>query len=285
MAYAIKVKPGTKIKLTDYNPDSDSGLSKEEGKARFGKLEVALDELQEALFAASSNSLLVVFQALDTGGKDGAIRNVLNSFNPQGVRVESFKVPTPKELAHDFLWRIHQVTPERGMVGVFNRSHYEDVLVVRVHELVPESVWCSRYEQINEFENLLAASNTIILKFFLYISKEEQEERLLAREQDSRKAWKLSAGDWKERERWDEYMKAYEEALTRCSTESAPWFIVPANKKWYRDLAIAEAIVESLEPYRAKWKAALEKISRERKAELEEYRRMNHKDTKAQKDG
>ena len=273
MAYAFRVKPGSKVRLKDYDPDFDSGLDKEEGKARFAKLEATLDALQEELFAASANSLLIVFQALDTGGKDGAIRNVLNSFNPQGVRVESFKVPTPEELAHDFLWRIHQVVPERGMVGVFNRSHYEDVLVVRVHKLVPESVWRPRYEQINTFEALLAANNTIILKFFLYISKEEQEERLLAREQDVSKAWKLSAGDWKERAYWEDYMAAYEEALTQCSAESAPWFIVPANKKWYRDLAVAEAIVESLKPYQEKWKSALDKTSRERKAELEEYRK------------
>jgi len=273
MAYAFKVKPGNKVSLKDYDPDSDSGLSKEEGKARFGKLEAELDEIQEELYAAGKNSLLLIFQAVDTGGKDGAIRNVLTSFDPQGMRVESFKVPTPEELAHDFLWRVHQVTPERGMVGVFNRSHYEDVLVVRVHELVPESIWSSRYEQIKTFESLLSANNTIILKFFLHISKEEQEERLVAREQDPRKAWKLSAGDWKEREHWDEYMKAYEEALSRCSTESAPWFIVPANKKWFRDLAVAEVILEALKPYRQKWKAALDKLSAERKAELEEYRK------------
>src|SRR5687768_5998959 len=231
MAFAYRVKPGSRVDLKDYDPNFDSGLDKEEGRARFAKLEATLDEMQEELFAAAANSLLIVFQALDTGGKDGAIRNVLNSFNPQGVRVESFKVPTPEELAHDFLWRVHQVTPERGMVGVFNRSHYEDVLVVRVHKIVPESVWRARYEQINTFEQLLAANDTIILKFFLYISKEVQEERLLAREQDPSKAWKLSAGDWKERAYWDDYMAAYEEALNRCSTESAPWFIVPANKK------------------------------------------------------
>jgi PPK2 family polyphosphate:nucleotide phosphotransferase len=273
MAYAYRVKPGEKIDLKEHDPSADSGLSKEEGQERFLKLSAELDLLQEELFAAATHSLLIVFQAPDTGGKDGAIRRVLDSFNAQGVRVESFKVPTPEELAHDFLWRVHKVTPERGMVGVFNRSHYEDVLVVRVHNLVPESVWRKRYDQINEFEELLAENNTIILKFFLHISKEEQKERLLAREQETMKYWKLSAGDWKEREFWDDYTAAYEEALSRCSPKHAPWYVVPANRKWFRDLAVAEAIIEALKEYRARWRDALEAIGEKRKAELEEYRK------------
>ena len=273
MAYAYRVKPGEKVDLKKHDPSADSGLEKEEGQQRFLKLSAELDLLQEELFAAGTHSLLIVFQAPDTGGKDGAIRRVLDSFNAQGVRVESFKVPTPEELAHDFLWRVHKVTPEKGMVGVFNRSHYEDVLVVRVHNLVPESVWSKRYDQINEFEELLAENNTIILKFFLHISKEEQEERLLAREQETMKYWKLSAGDWKEREFWDDYMAAYEEALSRCSAKHAPWYIVPANRKWFRDLAVAEAIIETLNEYRAQWREALEAIGKKRKAELEEYRK------------
>jgi PPK2 family polyphosphate:nucleotide phosphotransferase len=209
---------------------------------------------------------------MDTSGKDGAIRSVLDAVDPQGCRVESFKVPTAEELAHDFMWRVHAVTPRKGMIGVFNRSHYEDVLVVRVHELVPEKVWRARYDHINHFERLLADSDTLILKFFLHISKKEQEQRLLEREQDVTKAWKLSAGDWRERERWDEYQRAYEDAIERCSTDAAPWYVVPANRKWFRNLAIAEVLVDTLEHYQDDWRAALKKLSEERLAELAAFR-------------
>jgi PPK2 family polyphosphate:nucleotide phosphotransferase len=205
---------------------------------------------------------------MDTSGKDGAIRNVLLNVNPQGCRVESFKVPTEEELAHDFLWRVHKVAPRKGMLGVFNRSHYEDVLVVRVHKLVPEQVWKARYEQINAFERLLADNGTIILKFFLHISKQEQEQRLLDREKEVDKAWKLAAGDWRERAYWDDYQKAYEDALTRCNRDYAPWYIVPANRKWFRNLAISEALVATLKEYRGEWRAALKKMSERRRAEL-----------------
>jgi PPK2 family polyphosphate:nucleotide phosphotransferase len=273
MRFARKIEPGSQVNLRKFDPSADGGLDREEGQKIFAELSAKLDRIQEELFAASTHSLLIVFQAPDTGGKDGAIRRVLDSFNVQGVRVESFKVPTPEELAHDFLWRVHKVTPAKGLVGVFNRSHYEDVLVVRVHALAPESVWRARYNQINEFEGLLASYNTIILKFFLHISKEEQEQRLLEREQEAIKSWKLSAGDWKEREYWDEYMNAYEDALSRCSTKHAPWYVIPANKKWFRDVAIAEALEAELSAYRSGWESAMEETGRKRKAELEEYRK------------
>lgn len=272
MRYAHRVSPGDKVRLGDVDPDANGGLNKDEGKAAFAELNATLDVMQEQLYAAGKHALLLILQGMDTAGKDGAIRNVMLNLNPQGCRVESFKVPTEEELAHDFLWRVHKVVPGKGMVGVFNRSHYEDVLVVRVHSLVPEKVWRARYDQINAFERLLADTGVVIVKCFLHISKEEQEERLLAREQDVEKAWKLSAGDWRERERWGDYMDAYEEALSRCSTEYAPWYVIPANRKWYRDLAISEVLVETLKPYRDDWRDALAEMSRARKAELEAFR-------------
>ncbi|GAB4201074.1 MAG: polyphosphate kinase 2 family protein [Roseiflexaceae bacterium] len=273
MAYAHRVEPGKRVELAGHRPDQDGGLDKEQGRARFAELNAELDVIQEELYAAGQHSVLVVLQGMDTSGKDGAIRKVFQNVDPQGCRVESFKVPTEEELARDFLWRVHRVTPRRGMLAIFNRSHYEDVLVVRVHGLVPEQTWRARYEQINHFEQLLAASNTIIFKFFLHISKDEQEQRLLAREQDVTKSWKLSAGDWRERQHWDAYTAAYEDALSHCSTEDAPWYIVPANRKWYRDLAIAEALVERLKPYRKHWTDRLAQVSAARRQELEEYRK------------
>ncbi len=274
MPYTHRVKPGSSVKLKDHDAGDTAGLDKAAGQARFAELNGELDALQEEMYAAGRNSVLMILQGMDTSGKDGAIRAVMANLNPQGCRVESFKVPTEHELAHDFLWRVHRVTPELGMVGVFNRSHYEDVLVVRVHDLVPRDVWKQRYEQINAFESLLAASGTIVLKFFLHISKEEQEERLLAREKEVGKAWKLSAGDWREREHWDAYQEAYEDALGRCSTAVAPWHIVPADKKWFRNLAITETLVETLRPYRPAWKQALEEMSRARLAELAALRQQ-----------
>jgi PPK2 family polyphosphate:nucleotide phosphotransferase len=184
---------------------------------------------------------------MDAGGKDGTIKHVMGGVNPQGCQVTSFKQPTARELAHDYLWRIHMAVPSRGYIGIYNRSHYEDVLVVRVHNLVPEEVWSTRYEQINHFEKLLAETGTTILKFFLYISKEEQKERFEARLTDPTKNWKFSAGDVKERRYWDDYMLAYEEALSRCNTPWAPWYIIPANRKWYRNLVVSQTIVETLE--------------------------------------
>ena len=272
MSYAHRVKPGSHVLLKDYDARDTSGVEKADGQARFAELNGELDEIQEEMYAAGKNSVLMILQGMDTSGKDGAIRAVMANLNPQGCRVESFKVPTGHELAHDFLWRVHRVTPELGVFGVFNRSHYEDVLVVRVHRLVPEPVWQARYEQINHFESLLAASGTIVLKFFLHISKAEQEKRLREREEEVGKAWKLSAGDWREREHWDAYQQAYEDALGRCSTDVAPWHIVPADRKWFRNLAITETLVRTLRPYRDSWKAALSEMSRERLAELAAFR-------------
>jgi PPK2 family polyphosphate:nucleotide phosphotransferase len=254
MTERYRVQPGAKVHLRDYDPDDtgpyqhreDAGSDLERDRAR-------LFDLQEILYAQAQRSLLIVLQAMDTGGKDGTISHVMGGMNPQGCQVASFKQPTPEELSHDFLWRVHQCTPGRGQIAIFNRSHYEDVLVVRVHNLkaasnlVPESVWRQRYNQINEFEELLVESGTTILKFFLHISKEEQKERLQARLDDPTKQWKFRADDLKERALWDDYMAAYEDALSRCSTEIAPWFIVPANRKWYRNVVVARIIVEALE--------------------------------------
>jgi PPK2 family polyphosphate:nucleotide phosphotransferase len=272
MPHAFRVAPGTKVRLEDHDPDETSGLNKQKGVERFTELNEELDALQEEMYAADVNSVLMILQGMDTSGKDGAIRAVMRNLNPQGCRVESFKVPSEYELAHDFLWRVHQVTPPRGIFGVFNRSHYEDVLVVRVHDLVPREVWERRYDHINHFEQLLADSGTLILKFFLHIGKDEQEKRLREREEEVGKAWKLSAGDWREREHWDAYTRAYEDALSRCSTEAAPWYIVPANRKWFRNLAITETVVDALRARRSAWKSALEEMSRARLAELEAFR-------------
>jgi len=272
---SYRVKPGANIKLKDIPADPKTDLSKEDAVARLAELKNELDALQEELYAAGKNSALVIIQGMDTSGKDGAIRHVFGDVNPQGCRVESFKVPTSEELAHDFLWRVHKATPPRGMITVFNRSHYEDVLIVRVHDLVPRKTWQARYEMINAFENFLINHDTIILKFFLHISKAEQEERLLAREADVTKVWKLSVADWRERKRWNEYQQAYEDALEKCSTETAPWYIVPANKKWFRNLMIAETVVSTLKTYRSDWHKTLKDMSESRLAELHAYRAEN----------
>jgi PPK2 family polyphosphate:nucleotide phosphotransferase len=262
------VKPGSKIKLDKLDTRSDGGLVREQAEAEFAQLTQEIDALQELLYGASTHSLLVVIQGMDTSGKDGTVRKVFSQVSPLGSYVHPFKVPTAEELAHDFLWRVHKAVPARGMIGIFNRSHYEDVLVVRVHGLVPEPVWRARYRQINDFERLLVENNTILLKFFLHISKKEQEQRLLEREQEPEKAWKLAAGDWRERERWDDYMAAYDDALEVCSTKEAPWHIVPADRKWYRNYAIAKTIVEALQPYKDGWLDYLGRLGDERKAEL-----------------
>jgi PPK2 family polyphosphate:nucleotide phosphotransferase len=243
-----KAKPGKPVNLKDYDPndcgefDGDKG----EGKEKLVELSKKLETLQELLYAEHKHPILVVLQGMDTSGKDGAIRKVFDGVNPQGVRVASFKVPTSLELDHDFLWRIHQHVPGRGEIAIFNRSHYEDVLIVRVHNLVPKKIWKKRYEHINAFEHMLADEGTIILKFFLHISKDEQKERLLQRIDTPEKNWKFNPGDLKERERWNEYLEAYEDAISATSTEWAPWHIVPANRKWYRDLVIATALVNTL---------------------------------------
>jgi PPK2 family polyphosphate:nucleotide phosphotransferase len=270
---AIKCdKPG-KIKLRDIPTNSDGGLKREESPTRFAALATQLAELQELCYAAGTQSLLIVVQGMDTAGKDGTLKSIAGAMNPVGIRVASFKVPTAFEAGHDFLWRVHQQTPVRGETVFFNRSHYEDVLVVRVHNLVLETQWQERYGHINDFEELLAESGTIVLKFFLHISKEEQERRLLSREENLAKGWKLNVGDWKEREFWDDYQQAYDDAIEKCAAKDAPWFIIPADKKWFRDSAVAEAIVETLKPHRQKWEQILAGIGETRKAELAAYRK------------
>ncbi len=248
MTQPFLVPPDTRVNLSDDDPGySGNYRSKGETKEELERKVERLRELQEVLWAESKHTLLVVLQAMDGGGKDGTIEHVMHGVNPQGCQVTSFKVPTEEELSHDFLWRIHKAVPRRGYIGIFNRSHYEDVLVVRVHNLVSKEVWQQRYDQINHFEELLAAAGTTILKFFLYISKEEQRERFEARLHDPKKNWKFSIKDVEERGYWDDYMRAYEDALSRCSTSWAPWYIVPANHKWYRDLVVSQIIVEALE--------------------------------------
>ncbi|MBC8065676.1 MAG: polyphosphate kinase 2 family protein, partial [Chlorobia bacterium] len=222
----------------------DGGMTKEQGIAKTLELGKELDELQELLYAAGTHSLLIVLQGRDTAGKDGAMRGLSRFVSIQGVHVASFKAPSPDELAHDYLWRIHKHTPAKGQISILNRSHYEDVLIVRVHNFVPKEVWSKRYDQINEFEELLAENGTIIVKFCLHISLEEQEQRLLAREQEVAKAWKLNAGDWQERTSWEEYTDAYNAALTKCNPGHAPWYVVPADRKWYRDLVVTETLVD-----------------------------------------
>lgn len=272
MSFAWKVEPGSKVDLDKFDPDYHAGLEKDEAKARFAEIAKKIEELQELMYAARRTGLLVVFQARDTGGKDGAINRVLEYTNVQSVRVASFKAPSAEELSHDFLWRIHPHVPPRGGISLFNRSHYEDVIAVRVHELLPKKVWKSRYEAINAFEKVLTDAETVVVKIYLHISKDEQKERLLAREADPLKAWKLNVGDWEEREFWDETTKAYEDVLSKCSTKDAPWRIVAANHKWFRDLAVAEAILEALKPFRKEWQARLDEIGAEAKAALAAYR-------------
>jgi len=248
MSQPFLVPPDTPITLSDYDPGyTGSYHSKRETKAELDRNVKRLRELQEVQWAEGKHALLIVLQAMDAGGKDGTIKQVMRGVNPQGCQVTSFKVPTDEEREHDFLWRIHKAAPRRGYIGIFNRSHYEDVLVVRVHNLVPAPIWQQRYEQINHFEKLLADSGTTILKFFLYTSKEEQKKRFEARLQDPRKNWKFSIKDVQERDHWDEYMRAYEDALSRCSLPWAPWYVIPANHKWYRNLVISQIVVEALE--------------------------------------
>jgi len=264
--------PKTRPTLAESAASSTHRLTKERVEAERPKLEAELAELQELLFAAGTHSLLVVLQGMDTSGKDGTVKSVMDPVNPVGVAVQSFKVPSSDELAHDFLWRVHQHVPARGMISIFNRSHYEDVLVVRVHELVPKAVWTRRYRQIVDFERMLVENGTILMKFFLHISKKEQEQRLLEREEDVTKAWKLSPGDWKERAHWDEYLDAYRDAIERTGTSVAPWRVVPADHKWVRNQLVLAAIVAELRTYRSGWREHLVKMGKSKLAELAAFR-------------
>ncbi len=243
-----RVKPGDAVDLGRWDPDDKSlfEVKKKEGKKILKELNDELEDLQELLYAEGKQKVLIVLQAMDTGGKDGTIRHVFEGVNPQGVKVAGFKVPTQKELAHDYLWRVHKHTPGSGEIVIFNRSHYEDVLVVRVHGLVPEEVWSRRYRHIREFEKLLADEGTTILKFYLHINREEQKERLQDRLDEPDKNWKFSLGDLEERKLWDQYIQAYEAVLEKTSTEYAPWYVIPANRKWYRNLVISTIIIETL---------------------------------------
>jgi PPK2 family polyphosphate:nucleotide phosphotransferase len=257
------VKPGKKVDLSRFSTD-DTGHFKDKEQAR----EVAaknikrLTELQDVLYAQAKHAVLIVFQAMDAGGKDGAIEHVFGGVNPQGCAVTSFKAPSTLELAHDYLWRVHNAAPPRGMIGIFNRSHYESVLVERVKDLAPKSVWSRRYEHINQFEKLLADEGTVILKYFLHISREEQKRRLEQRLKDPHKNWKFNPQDLAERARWKQYMKAYEDALEHCSTEYAPWFIVPADRKWFRNWVISDSIVRTLEKVELRYPPAVEGIEK-----------------------
>jgi PPK2 family polyphosphate:nucleotide phosphotransferase len=247
-ANQFRVAPGSKVKLKDFDPGfKDDHESHEEAAEEIEQYQKKLRKLQELLYADGRFSLLICLQALDAGGKDGTISHILGAMNPQGCQVAAFKEPTAVELAHDFLWRVHPAAPARGRVTIFNRSHYEDVLIVRVHNLVPQAVWSRRYDQINAFENGLCEDNTQILKFFLHISKQEQLNRFKERLDNPAKQWKISESDYKERAYWADYTSAYEDVLSRCSTKQAPWFVIPGNHKWFRNLAIARIVVEHLE--------------------------------------
>ena len=258
-----RVKSGGKAHLSAHDPRDTGGFrgGKREGLRALAEVTAELRELQRVLFAAHEHRLLVVLQGMDTAGKDGTIRHVFGPLNPQGVRVTGFKVPTPRELDHDYLWRVHPHTPGRGEIAVFNRSHYEDVLVVRVHGLAPEKVWRRRYRHIAEFERLLADEGTTILKFFLHISKKEQKERLQARLDDPAKNWKFNSGDLAERKLWPDYVAAYEEALSRTSKRAAPWYVVPSDRKWYRNLVVATVVRNTLRRMKLAYPAAEEDLS------------------------
>lgn len=252
----------SKIRLGDFNPSYHGGLNKEETREETTRLCMRLGELQHLLYANSTHSVIILLQGMDTSGKDGASKRVLEFVTPAGVETTNFKTPSSEDLAHDYLWRVHKATPRYGNIGVFNRSHYEDVLVVRVLKLKPKEVWSERYEQINAFEKILAKNNTILLKFFLHISKSEQAKRLEARLDDSTKNWKLELNDIKMRGYWKDYEKAYEDAINKCSTDYAPWHIVPADHKWYRDYVIAETMVKALEKLKMKWPKPKEDLSK-----------------------
>jgi len=242
----FRVNPGTKVRLRDWDPGVNGDLGRDEAEARTVGLYAELSRLQELLYADGRHRLLVVLQAIDAGGKDGTIRAVFTGVNPQGVQVTSFKAPTSDELAHDYLWRVHQHVPRDGHIGIFNRSHYEDVLVVRVHDLVPKSRWQKRYEHIRAFEQMLHDEGTTIVKFFLHISKDEQRKRQQARIDDPTKRWKFAAADLDERKHWDDYAQAFEQMLNETSAAHAPWYVVPANRKWYRNLVVSQVLVDTL---------------------------------------
>ena len=280
MDYAKKfrVEPGSKVKLDEIDPgykgehgDKDSAQPELEKHAQ------RIHELQYLMYAENKRSLLIVLQGMDAAGKDGTIGHVLAAMNPQGCRVYGFKTPSEREAAHDYLWRVHRATPRTGQVTVFNRSHYESVLVVRVHNLVPKEIWSKRYDEINAFEQELTNNGTHIVKFFLHISKEEQLARFKERLDDPTRNWKISESDYTEREYWNDYQKAYEEALSKCSTPYAPWYVIPSNHKWFRNLAISEILVDSLNSLNMKLPAPT--------VNIEEIRKKYHAALREEKKG
>jgi len=284
MSYSerFSVRPGARVRLAGLDPALKGGYeSHEDVEDEIERCRKRLSELQEVLYAEQRRSLLICLQALDTGGKDGTINHVLSAMNPQGCRVSNFRQPSKEEAAHDFLWRVHRAAPARGEVVIFNRSHYEDVLITRVHNLVPKSVCSHRYDHINAFERALADHETLILKFFLHISKKEQLARFKARLDDPNKHWKIAEADYQERKFWGGYVRAYDEALSRCSTQWAPWFVVPADHKWYRNLVVARIVVEQLERLHLRYpkpRVNLERIRREyHAARHAAARRPSHK--------
>jgi PPK2 family polyphosphate:nucleotide phosphotransferase len=275
----LKVAPGSKVDLEAIDPSFHGEWeSSEDAKSELDRNLSRITVLQRKLYADRSHSLLIVLQGIDGAGKDGTCWHVISAMDPQGVRVQGFKQPTAEERDHDFLWRVHPHAPGRGRVAIFNRSHYEDVLVVRVHKLVPKDVWKPRYDFINEWERLLTVeNNTTILKFFLYISKEEQLSRFKERLDDPARQWKISDGDYSERDLWDDYIDAFEDALSKCSAKHAPWFVIPANHKWFRNLAVSQIIADALDDMKLK----LPKPT----VDLKEIERLYHKDAAAEKHG
>jgi len=252
----LRIKPGTTLKLADVDTDNTYGFS------RGPELDAALAQLQYVMYAERRHALLVVLQGMDAAGKDGAIRHVITGFNPQGCRVIPFKAPTAEELAHDFLWRVHAGVPGKGDVAIFNRSHYEDVVTVRVRELVPPRVWKRRFDEINQFERMLAESGVVIVKLLLHISKDEQKQRLERRLEDKTKQWKVAVSDFEDRTRWKDYMRAYEDAIAHCNTGDAPWYVVPADRKWFRNLAVSQILVDTLEALEMQFPKATIDLSR-----------------------
>jgi PPK2 family polyphosphate:nucleotide phosphotransferase len=264
--------PDAKVKLDAIPYDPPDDWKKREAKEKFEELNDELFELQDLMWGAKTHSVLMILQGRDAAGKDGAVKHVVGALNPRGVRVISFGVPTEEERQHDFLFRVHRQAPRWGEIAIFNRSHYEDVLVVRVRNLAKPAVWRKRFELINAFERTLAESNTIVLKYFLHISKDEQEERLLDREKDPADAWKLNVEDWKDRGLWGDYTRAYEDAIRTCVSSRAPWIVVPANAKWFRDLVIARSLLEALRPHKREWQKRLDEEGKIGRRDLKEWR-------------
>ena len=270
--FAFKVPVGARVVLADHDPDQNGGLEKIPSAKLLDRLTKELSILQEELFGARKHALLVILQGPDTSGKDGTIKSVFRGITPVGLRAISFKAPTEVELAHHFLWRIDRELPPKGFISIFNRSHYEDVLVPRVEEYVPPEVWQARYEAINDYERMLTRNGMLIIKFFLHISPEEQHKRLLAREANVQKAWKISPDDWQMRGKWDQYVEAQEDVMNLCNTEDSPWYVVPADRKWFRNLAVAQALVQFLRAHREEWGETLRQMSLEKVAHLNALR-------------